>query len=272
MTIQLFQSIIPASGSDLEASAVEPTAELLGFSRFAYIRPKLYTKRNSNGDRVFDAATMAANASIIQAICQGKEFACMNIEGRLRYIITHPDADDVTPEDLRWAVGDFIDSWAALRKLVPGIKVGEWAWPHGPEPRFWLMNWLTTNFLDFLNPSCFWKRHSTWDDKIQDRMIHARQLGNEHDMPVCTWVFERHKVPNAAGLGATLFLISRLARIRMLIYATTDVDAVVFWSHTLRIAEADPNLIIPETLEPDYEPADIYAPLTVMLGEIQMRR
>lgn len=272
-SLNLWQSITAASGSQTDVAATDPIATLLGFDRFAFLPTTLYTTPDDNNNRVFDAAKLAHNADTIREICRGKKYAVMNMEGRQRWAIVHTNHKNLKPGELYWAFRQFKESWAAMRKIVPDILLGEWGWSAQSDDSAWLLDLMVVEYLDFLSPSCFWKDVPGHAEVVSDRMAHASALGFTHNMPVISWIWERQVQWNADRTVRTFRLLSPEGRSQMLDFATFDVLGMVVWSHTLwTAAGANPTKVIPETLDPNYKPADIYAPLAVLLGETQMRQ
>ena len=241
--------------------------ETLGFERFAFIPWTLYTTPNEDGMRVFDPEKLAGNAGQIIAICQGAEWAITNMEGRQRYVITHPNNPNLKPGELPWAVKQYMSSWSAVRAIVPDIKLMEWAWADASDARFWLMDHLAVHHLDGFAPSTYWNPNDGRMELIADRMAHAIELGNKHNKPVFSWINGWYKVWNEGRTVATYHEIGHQNLLAILEVAKL-ADHVVYWSNTLQLIEVNnPAKIVAMTQRPGFEIEDVYAWHAVVLGE-----
>ncbi|MEE8153590.1 MAG: hypothetical protein V3T53_01370 [Phycisphaerales bacterium] len=260
--IRLWQAIAQAPPE------VEAIAEVLGFERFAYVPPRLYTRWNP---KRFDRARFDANLAEIKAICHGADWIGTDLEKEPREIIRHPD--DYESHEIDWAKAQYTTMWAAFREVFPDAKLLEYNWPSGRRAgHFPLMDKMAVRHLDALSPSVFWSDHPNWPRSRSERIAHALELGREHDMPVVPWVFARHKVKN--GQTVTYKPVPATALAAMLDLATTDgVAGLIVWSNVYSLLKsADPRRVIAETRRPDYERVRVDAWTVFVLGQTRIRR
>ena len=146
----------------------------------------------------------------------------------------------------------------------------EYNWPNGRRAEdFPLMDQMAIDHLDGFSPSVYFRSNFSWPRSAADRVNHALNLGRKHNKPVITWIWEREKSLSADRTIATYNLVPHEGLITMLDRATADgVHGVIFWSNTLQLSAArNPARVIPETLAPNYEPADVYTGIANLMAE-----
>ncbi|MEE8154059.1 MAG: hypothetical protein V3T53_03750 [Phycisphaerales bacterium] len=240
---------------------VEAMAETIGFERFAYVPPRLYTLWNP---KRFDRATFHANLAQIKAICRGAEWIGTDLEGRPRDIIRHPN--DYGRTEVNAAKEQFRTMWAAFHDVFPDARQLEYNWD-GSRP---LMAELLLQHLDAVSPSVYITTNPESLSVKTRRLNEAICFGAEHDLPVIAWTWGRRKVKAPDDDEVVLYepLPDDLLA-AMLDLATSDgVYGLIFWDNTYPLeARGDPKRVVVETLKPDYERTEVDAWTAVVLGQ-----
>lgn len=217
--------------------SIQAIASEWGINPIAYVRPGLYTNPS---DRSWNEHKAERNLAEIKLICDGADIIITDMEKEPRRRVLHPD--DYEPEEVNWAINDnFVPMWKWFRARWPKAKLSEFGLSRGRfDGEFELADELIIKHLDALDVSAYGKPDRTsWPHLIKGRIQHARELADEHDKLVVTWIWDRYKKYHQQDEATEFRPLPTDIREQMLNMAiAAGIDVTVFWSNCYHILDA----------------------------------